>query len=287
MSSLRMRVQKRIFRLLGVQLDDQLLLDRRRDLRALGIAQDLGGQRVVIGLQPGRNGRDQLGRPTDRVGGGRAQLDRDHVLGTYLVGGDVDAAPVDQPVSVADQLTRLAPRGGEAEAHEDVVEARLEQAQQVLAGDALLAGGLVVVGAELLLQHLVVAARLLLLAQLQPVLGLAHTTAAMLARRVGATLDPALVGEATLALEEELLPLATALLALRSGIAGHQTRLRFFGRQPLWAWGETSLTVVTSRPAACSERIAVSRPDPAPLAKTSTFSSPCSMPFLAAASAVT
>src|SRR5262249_61170898 len=34
-------------------------------------------------------------------------------------------------------------------------------------------------------------------------------------------------------------------------------------------------------------RIAVSRPEPAPLAKTSTLSSPCSMPFLAAASAVT
>ena len=37
--------------LLGVQLDDQLLLHRRRDLRALGEAQDLGGERVVIGLQ--------------------------------------------------------------------------------------------------------------------------------------------------------------------------------------------------------------------------------------------
>jgi hypothetical protein len=47
------------------------------------------------------------------------------------------------------------------------------------------------------------------------------------------------------------------------------------------------LTVVTSSPAACSERIAVSRPEPAPLAKTSTRSRPCSMPFFAAASAVT
>ena len=94
-------------------------------------------------------------------------LDRDHVFGTHLVGGDVDAAAVDQPVAVADQLARLAPRGGEAEADEHVVEARLEQPQQVLAGDAVLARSLVVVGAELFLQHLVVAARLLLLAQLQ------------------------------------------------------------------------------------------------------------------------
>jgi hypothetical protein len=36
----------------------------------------------------------------------------------------------------------------------------------------------------------------------------------MIAGRVGATLDTALVGEATLPLEEELLALATALLAL-------------------------------------------------------------------------
>ena len=40
--------------LLGVQLDDELLLHRRRDLAALGLAQHLRGQRVVVGLQPGR-----------------------------------------------------------------------------------------------------------------------------------------------------------------------------------------------------------------------------------------
>src|SRR5262245_62792339 len=115
---------------------------------------------------------------------------------------------------MADQLPGLAPRGGEAEADEDVVEAGLEQAQQVLAGHALLAGGLFVVGAELLLEHLVVAARLLLLAQLHAVLGLPHPAAAVLAGRLGATLDAALVGEAALTLEEEPLALAAALLAL-------------------------------------------------------------------------
>ena len=91
---------------------------------------------------------------------------------------------------------------------------------------------------------LVVAARLLLLAQLQPVLGLAHAAAAVLARRVGAALDAALVGEAALALEEELLALAAALLALGRRVASHQTRLRFLGLQPLCACGVTSLTVV-------------------------------------------
>src|SRR3982750_540186 len=42
-----------------------------------------------------------------------------------------------------------------------------------------------------------------------------------------------------------------------------------------------------SRPAACSERIAVSRPEPGPLTNTSTFWRPCSMPLRAHASAVT
>jgi hypothetical protein len=43
----------------------------------------------------------------------------------------------------------------------------------------------------------------------------------MLAGRVGAALDAALVGEAALALEEQLLALAAALLALRSGVTCH------------------------------------------------------------------
>src|SRR3954452_11805277 len=66
-----------------------------------------------------------------------------------------------------------------------------------------------------------------------------------------------------------------------------QTLRRLRGRQPLCACGVTSRTPVTSRPAACRERIAVSRPEPGPFTKTSTFCMPCSMPLRAAASAVT
>src|SRR5215208_7274175 len=87
-------------------------------------------------------------------------------------------------------------------------EAALEDAQQVLARDAGLARGLGVVGAELLLQHAVVPAGLLLLTQLHAVLGLLLPPAAVLAGRVGAALDAALVGQAALALEEQLLALA-------------------------------------------------------------------------------
>src|SRR3954468_24774927 len=46
--------------LLGVQLDDELLLNRSGDLAALRLAQHLGGERVVIRLQPSRHLRRQL-----------------------------------------------------------------------------------------------------------------------------------------------------------------------------------------------------------------------------------
>ena len=82
-------------------------------------------------------------------------------------------------------------------------------------------GGLLVVGAELALEHAVVAAHLLLLAQLQQVLGLLDAAAAVLTRRIGTALDGALLGEAALALEEQLHVLAAALLALGGDHAGH------------------------------------------------------------------
>src|SRR5207237_8388149 len=141
--------------------------------------------------------------------------------GPDLVGGHVHAPPVDRPVTVEDQLARLAPRAREPEPHQHVVEARLQQAEQVLTGHSRLAAGLVVVAPELLLKHAVVAARLLLLPQLKPVLGLLGPAAPVLARRVGAPLHAALVGQAALALQEELHALPAALLALGSPVARH------------------------------------------------------------------
>src|SRR5205823_10093055 len=55
------------------------------------------------------------------------------------------------------------------------------------------------------------------------------------------------------------------------------TRLLFFGRQPLWGIGVTSLMPATSIPVFMRLRIAVSRPDPGPLTRTSTLRTPCSM----------
>src|ERR1700712_3663000 len=66
---------------------------------------------------------------------------------------------------------------------------------------------------------------------------------------------------------------------------GRQTRRRLGGRTPLCACGVTSLIEPTSRRAAWRERIAVSRPEPGPLTKTSTFFMPCSCAWRAADSA--
>src|ERR1700722_9378269 len=200
--------------LLRVQLDDELLLHRRGDLASLRLAQHLGRQRLVVGLKPRRNLSGELGCVPDDLRRRRARFDRDHVVRPHLITGDVDPAAVDRPVAVANQLPRLAARSGKAEAHEHVVQPALEQRQEVLAGDAGLARGLLVVAGELALEHSVVALRLLLLAKLNSVLALFEAAAAVLARRVGAALDATLVGQAALTLEEQLLPLAAALLAL-------------------------------------------------------------------------
>src|SRR4051794_9421535 len=242
----------------------------------------------MVGLQPRRYRRGQVGRIGDRRLGGGGLAQRDHVVLPHLERGDVDALAVHLEVPVAHQLASLRARRREAEPVDDVVQPQLQHPQQVLAGDAAALAGLLVVRAELPLEDAVVAARLLLLAQLQQVLRLLGAAAAVLARRISPPFDGALLGQAALALEKQLHVLAAALLAFGADHAGHDYTLRRLRcRTPLWACGVTSLTPITSRPAACSDRIAVSRPEPGPLTNTSTFWRPCSMPSRAAASAVT
>src|SRR3954469_12997646 len=212
---------RRLSVLLRVELDDELLLHRRVDLHTLGVAQHLRRKSVVIGLEPrGDRGHEVRGVPDDLLGR-RGGLDGDDVVRPDLGARHVHAPAIHGPMTVQDELARLAPGGSEAQANEHVVEPRLQQPQKILAGDTGLAARLLVVVGELPLEHAVVAAGLLLFAQLGPVLGLLLAATAVVARRVGASLDAALVGEAALALEEELHALAPALLALSSTIASH------------------------------------------------------------------
>src|SRR5262249_31595824 len=113
----------------------------------------------------------------------------------------------------ADELPRLVARAPEAEPVDDVVEAPLQLLEQDLARDALLLGRAVEGEGELALHEAVQPLRLLLLAELEAValqLALDPRALAVLAGGVVALLDRALLGEAAIALEEELHALAAA-----------------------------------------------------------------------------
>ena len=118
---------------------------------------------------------------------------------------------------------------------------------------------------ELLLQHTVNKLDLLLFLELRAVLG---NLLALVAARVASRLLVAVAHDRRSDIQ------APALLGDRLFIVSHvlssslpipYTRRRFGGRQPLWGIGVTSLIMLTSRPAACRERMAASRPEPGPL----------------------
>ena len=207
--------------LLGIELDDELFVHGRVDVGALRLLQNLAGETVVVGLQPRCDGRHEVGGVADHLRGRRSRRDGDDVVRAHLIARDVHASAVHLEVAVAYELAGLRARCGKAQAVDDVVQPRLEEAQELLARDARAAGRLLVVVAELLLEQAVVPARLLLLAQLEEVLALLDAAAAVLTRRIRATLDRSLLGEAALAFQEQLHALAAADAALRSEIARH------------------------------------------------------------------
>src|SRR6266508_3029951 len=102
--------------LLRVVLDDQLLLDGRVYLDPVGQLQDLAGQPLVGGLEPGGDGGGQVGRVANRLLRRGSGLDGDDVVRLDLEARDVHAAPVDEEVAVANELARLRARRREAEA---------------------------------------------------------------------------------------------------------------------------------------------------------------------------
>src|SRR5262249_5322904 len=97
---------------------------------------------------------------------------------------DVEALAVHQHVAVAHELPRLGAREGEAEAVNDAVEPRLEQAEHLLARPALPARRIEVILLELALDDAVDAADLLLLPKANRVLAQLDARLAVLARRV-------------------------------------------------------------------------------------------------------
>jgi hypothetical protein len=153
--------------------------------------------------------------------------------------GDVHLLAVHAEVPVAHQLAGLGVIGGEAQPIDHVVQAALQHLQEVLAGDPLHADGLEVVATELPLGEAVDALHLLLLAQLQAVVGdLAPAGLAVLTRGVRAPLVAALVGVAAVALQEELHVFAPAKAANRTGVFRHGSGTYSFVRpDAAWAGG--------------------------------------------------
>src|SRR5688572_2452189 len=278
---------------LRVVLDDELLGEDRVDLGPRRHLVDEDLQAARDDLHPGRDRAvaEGLARQLEREGLDGLLADRDDVVLLDPVARDVDAHAVDQEVAVAHELARLATGAGQARAVDDVVETGLEDRQDVLTGLAGAVGRLLVVPAELLLHDAVGEAGLLLLLQLGEVLLLLDPATPVLAGREGTQVE-VLVAADEVGLEP------ARLLGDGSGVTGHvslltfrevwvraQTRRRLGGRTPLCGLGVTSWIEPTSRPAAVRERMAVSRPDPGPLTKTSTLRIPCSMARRAAASA--
>lgn len=132
------------------------------------------------------------------------------VANLHLKGRDGDLMTVQRKDAVADQLTGLSPGVGEAEAVHDVVQTAFEESEQVRAGHALRHIGVDEVTVELLFQNAINATHLLLFTQLDGVVAQFFTGAAMLTGRVGAAVKGALVGEATVALQQELRAFTTA-----------------------------------------------------------------------------
>src|SRR6476469_2607478 len=221
--------------LLGVVLHDELLLDRHVDLRADRdlVDQDAhprrddlhprGGDALAVGLASNDQRRELEGllAHVDDVGVGD------------LEGRDVDLLAVDEEVAVHDELAGLAARTGEAGAVDHVVEAALEELQEVVAGLALATAGLLVVADELLLHHAGGETSLLLLTELQQVLGLLDATAAVLAGGVGTLLEGCVAAD-------EVDTETARLAGHGTGVAGHvsvslsQSRVR---RDGAWAAG--------------------------------------------------
>src|SRR5215831_4427417 len=208
--------------LFAVELDDELLGDRDLDVVAQRQAADHALLLVRIELQP-------LGHlPAAGVHvivetrlhfGRRTQLDR--VAHLHQERRYRDLPSVHLEMAVRHHLATFTARGGEAEPMHDVVEPELEEPQEILAGDALLGLGPLEVLAELALQHAVDALGLLLFAELDAEGGRLAAVQPMLARRIVAAFDRALVGEAARTLQEQFLPFAAAQPALRVTIARH------------------------------------------------------------------
>src|ERR1700678_2003095 len=196
-------------------LDDQLLADRHRQFSARRQRPERAAELFALECHP------------RRYAAALRHLDclDDHLLGAARLGhayntanldqgrGNRDFLAVDVNMPVTHHLPRLRQRAGEAEAIDHVVEAPLEQYEQVLAGDSVHPLRHREVSLELRLHHPVDALDLLLFTQPNREFRETRARLAVSTGRIVAPLDRALVAVASLSLEEELQSFAPAQAA--------------------------------------------------------------------------
>ena len=169
------------------------------------------GSAFTIPLKLGASTSSQEGLRFGENGDGSALFGNFNAVAyLHLKGRNGDLMTVQRKHAVTDQLAGLNPGVGEAEAIHDVVQATFEESEQVRAGYALRHIGVDEIAVELLFQNAVNATHLLLFTQLDGVVAQFFTGATMLTGRVGAAVKGALVGEATVALQQELRTFTTA-----------------------------------------------------------------------------
>ena len=129
--------------------------------------------------------------------------------------------PVQGKDAVTHHLTGLAAGVGKAHAIDHVVQAALKNGEQIGAGHALGHVGGDEIAVELIFQHTVHAAHLLLFTQLKGILADLLARAAVLAGGIGTAILGTLVGEAAVAFQKQLGAFAAAQAAFGVIIFGH------------------------------------------------------------------
>src|SRR5690349_7108431 len=210
--------------LLRIQFDDQLFVDRQIDVFPFRESRDSSLVIVAIYFEPvhRRLMAGEFFRDLEHGHLLAVVTNNDFFADRNLIRRNVYLAPVYGNVSVTNKLASLAARNREAQAIDHVVEATLELFEQLRAGYALGARGLLEIVAELFFQREVDALGLLLLAELETVANdFGFAVFSVLSGSEVALLDGALIAEALGALEKKFHAFASAKATNWSFITCH------------------------------------------------------------------
>src|SRR3970282_47136 len=210
--------------LLRIKFDDQLSRDRVGDVRPRRQRLDAAAEILPLQLEPDRNPLPGHGIQ-GLVDGQDLPASFPyfaHIAGTDEIGGNVDPASRHEEMTMPDQLPALPARHRESELEHHVVQAPLPHDQQGVAGPPLHPVRFLEIVVELFLQESVYSSCLLLLPQLDPVVAVLRPTLPVLTGGISPALDGATGGKATVSLQVQLHPFASAKTANRFTIPGQR-----------------------------------------------------------------